>query len=135
MKIIDEFDFDIDSEVINIVPMIDIIFAILTFFIITSLDLIRIDNIPGNLPKASTSELVQEKPLVLTIDKEDNIFLGNNLIDSTTVVDQIKDFVSTTSNDLLVISADKEVSYGKVIEILDKIRSIENLRIGISTEK
>ena len=135
MKLIEEYEFDIDNEGINIVPMIDVIFAILTFFIIASIDLIRIDNIPVNLPKANTSTLVESKPLILTIDIENNIFLENKPIDLTTLVDQIKNIMSNISNDILVISADKEVPYGKVVEVLDQIRSIDKLKIGISTQK
>ena len=135
MNIINEYESNLDSEGINIVPMIDVIFAILTFFIISSLDLIRLDNIPVNLPKASTSTLVKEKPIVLTIDRENNIFLENKPIDSKILVDQIKNIISDYSTDILVISADKEVAYGKVVEVIDQIRSIDNLRIGMSTDK
>ena len=135
MKIIDEYESNLEGEGINIVPMIDVIFAILTFFIISSLDLIRLDNIPVNLPKASTSELVKDKPIVLTIDRENNIFLDNKPIDSKILVGQIKNIISDYSTDILVISADKEVAHGKVVEVIDQVRSIDNLRIGMSTDK
>ena len=135
MKIIDEYESNLEGEGINIVPMIDVIFAILTFFIISSLDLIRLDNIPVNLPKASTSALVKDKPIVLTIDRENNIFLENMPIDSKILVGQIKNIISDYSTDILVISADKEVAHGKVVEVIDQVRSIDNLRIGMSTKK
>ena len=135
MNIFNEYESNLEGEGINIVPMIDVIFAILTFFIISSLDLIRLENIPVNLPKASTSTLVKEKPVVLTIDRENNIFLENKPIDSKILVDQIKNIISDYSTDILVISADKEVAYGKVVEVIDQIRSIDNLRIGMSTDK
>ena len=135
MKFTEENESDIDNQGINIVPMIDVIFAILTFFIISSLDLIRIDNIPVNLPTARTSEKVEKEPFILTIDNENNVFIGNKLINSANIIDSISELISGTSNNILVISADKDVSYGKVVEVLDQIRSIDNLRIGISTEK
>ena len=135
MKMFNEYESTLEGEGINIVPMIDVIFAILTFFIISSLDLIRLDNIPVNLPKASTSTLVKDKPIVLTIDRENNIFLENKPIDSKILVDQIKNIISDYSTDILVISADKEVAYGKVVEVIDQVRSIDNLRIGMSTDK
>jgi len=135
MNIANEYESNLEGEGINIVPMIDVIFAILTFFIISSLDLIRLDNIPVNLPKASTSTLVKDKPIVLTIDKENNIFLENKPIDSKILVGQIKNIISDYSTDILVISADKEVAHGKVVEVIDQVRSIDNLRIGMSTEK
>ena len=135
MKFIEEKESDIDNQGINIVPMIDVIFAILTFFIISSLDLIRIDNIPVNLPTATTSDKLEKEPFILTIDNENNVFIGNKLINSANIIDPINELISGTSNNILVISADKDVSYGKVVEVLDQIRSIANLRIGISTEK
>ena len=135
MKIVDEYESNLEGEGINIVPMIDVIFAILTFFIISSLDLIRLDNIPVNLPKASTSTLVKDKPIVLTIDRENNIFLESKPINSKILVDQIKKIISNYSTNILVISADKEVAHGKVVEVIDQIRSIDNLRIGMSTDK
>ena len=135
MNIFNEYESNLEGEEINIVPMIDVIFAILTFFIISSLDLIRLDNIPVNLPKATTSNLVKDKPIVLTIDRENNIFLENQPIDSKILVDQIKNIISDYSTDILIISADKEVSYGKVVEVIDQIRSIDNLRIGMSTDR
>ena len=135
MKFIEENESDIDDQGINIVPMIDVIFAILTFFIISSLDLIRIDNIPVNLPSAVTSHKVEKEPFILTIDNENNVFIGNKLINSSNIIDPINELISDTSNNILVISADKDVSYGKVVEVLDQIRSIDNLRIGISTKK
>jgi len=135
MKFIEENESNLEGEGINIVPMIDVIFAILTFFIISSLDLIRITNIPVNLPKASTSTLVKDKPIVLTIDRENNIFLEKKPIDSKILVDQIKNIISDYSTDILIISADKEVTHGKVVEVIDQVRSIDNLRIGMSTDK
>ena len=135
MNIANEYESNLEGEGINIVPMIDVIFAILTFFIISSLDLIRIDNIPVNLPKASTSTLVKDKPIVLTIDRENNLFLENKPINSKIIVDQIKNIISNYSTNILVISADKEVAHGKVVEVIDQLRSIDNLRIGMSTDK
>ena len=135
MNIANEYESNLEGEGINIVPMIDVIFAILTFFIISSLDLIRLENIPVNLPKASTSTLVKEKPVVLTIDRENNIFLENKPINSKILVDQIKNIISNYSTNILVISADKEVAHGKVVEVIDQVRSIDNLRIGMSTDK
>ena len=135
MKFSIEHESNPEGEGINIVPMIDVIFAILTFFIISSLDLIRIENIPVNLPKATSSKLVDDKPVILTIDKENNIYLNSKPVDSSMLVNQIKDVISNNSSDILIISADKGLAYGKVVEVIDKIRSIDNLRIGMSTEK
>ena len=116
--------------------MIDVNLAILTFFIIATLDLKKIDIKDVNLPKAISSKIVDDKPLILSIDKENNIFLGNELISNkNNLVEQIKNTLSASSKNILVISADKDVSYGKVVEVLDQLRTINDLNIAISTEK
>ena len=65
---------------INILPMIDIIFAILSFFIISSLYLTKIDSINVNLPKSSTAVREQNKPQIITIDNNEKIYFNSNEI-------------------------------------------------------
>ena len=61
------------GDSINILPMIDIIFAILSFFIISSLYLTKIDLIKVNLPKASTAVRDQNKTQIITVDSNERI--------------------------------------------------------------
>ena len=60
----------------NILPMIDIIFAILSFLIVSSLYLARVDTIPVELPKASSSVKQDKKFITISIDKLGNLFLN-----------------------------------------------------------
>ena len=72
------FKEDNKSETqINILPMIDIIFAILSFFIISSLFLTRIDSIEVNLPKSSTAVREQNKPQIITVDNNEKIYFNS----------------------------------------------------------
>ena len=67
------------GDSINIIPMIDIIFAILYFFfIISSLYLIRIDSIKVNLPKSSTAVREQNKTQIITGDSNERFTLTRN---------------------------------------------------------
>ena len=70
---------------INILPMIDIIFAILSFFIISSLYLTKIDSIKVNLPKSSTAVREQNKPQIITVDNNENIYFNSNQISLTNI--------------------------------------------------
>ena len=65
---------------INILPMIDIIFAILSFFIISSLYLTKLDSIKVNLPKSSTAIREQNKPQIITVDNNEKIYFNSNEI-------------------------------------------------------
>ncbi len=118
---------------IDILPMIDIIFAILSFLIISSLYLSRVDTIPIDLPKATTSLRQDSKFVNIFIDKSGLIFLNKQKISLDNIRDIISNLINESKN-LVVLHADKNVSHGIVIKVLDSLRSIEGLKIAISTK-
>ena len=125
-------DIHTESQ-INILPMIDIIFAILSFLIVSSLYLTRVDSIPVELPKASSSISQDKKFITISIDKLGNLFLNKKNI----LLEDLKISIFSLINDdskVVILSADKNVSHGIVIKVLDSLRSIEGLKIAISTK-
>jgi len=119
---------------INILPMIDIIFAILSFLIVSSLYLTRVNTIPIDLPKASSSVKQDNKFITISIDEIGNLFLNNKKILLEDLKISILNLISEGSK-VVVLNADKNVSHGVVINVLDSLRSIEELKIAISTDK
>ena len=120
---------------INILPMIDIIFAILSFFIISSLFLTRIDSIKVNLPKSSTSVREKNKPQIITIDNNERIYFNSNEISLKNISALIRKNIVNLEEPLVILRADTSVKHGLIVNLLDELRKIENLKIGISTEK
>ena len=120
---------------INILPMIDIIFAILSFFIISSLYLTKIDTIKVNLPKSSTAVREQNKPQIITIDNNENIYFNSREISLTNMSSIIRTNIENLDEPIVILRADTAVKHGFIVNLLDELRKIENLKIGISTEK
>ncbi len=120
---------------INILPMIDIIFAILSFFIISSLYLTKVDSIKVNLPKSSTAVTEKNKPEVISIDSNQNIYYESSLISLQDLSELIKTSIEEIKEPIVILRADSSVKHGFVVKILDELRKIENLKIGISTNK
>ena len=120
---------------INILPMIDIIFAILSFFIISSLFLTRIDSIEVNLPKSSTAVREKNRPLIITVDKNEKIYFKSNEISLKNISALIRKNIENLEEPLVILRADTSVEHGLIINLLDELRKIENLKIGISAEK
>ena len=118
---------------INILPMIDVIFAILTFFIISSLYLIKLETIPLNLPSASTSSISKDEFINVSISNNKKIFLNNQEI-SLDKLNQELQKINIEKNKKVIISGDKNVNYGKIVEVLDELRKINSLKIAISTQ-
>ena len=119
---------------INILPMIDIIFAILSFFIISSLFLTRIDSIKVNLPKSSTSVREKNKPQIITIDNNEKIYFNSNEILLKNISALIRTNIENIEEPIVILRADTSVKHGLIVNLLDELRKIENLKIAVSTE-
>ena len=120
---------------INILPMIDIIFAILSFFIISSLYLTKIDSIKVNLPKSSTAAREQNKPQIITVDNNEKIYFNSNAISLKDISTLIRTNIENIEEPIVILRADTSVKHGLIVSLLDELRKIENLKIGISTDK
>ena len=116
---------------IDILPMIDIIFSILAFLIISSLYLTRVETVSVELPKASNSIKQNKKFINISIDKGGNLFLNKNRIKLQEIKDKVVNLTNENKN-LVVLNADKNVSHGYVISVLDVLRSIDGLKLAIS---
>ena len=127
------FKEDINNKnKIDILPMIDIIFSILAFLIISSLYLTRVETVSVELPKASNSITQNKKFVNISIDKGGNLFLNKNRIKLQDIKDKVVNLTNENKN-LVVLNADKNVSHGYVISVLDVLRSIDGLKLAIST--
>ena len=130
----DFLDFEEDNSQINILPMIDIIFVILSFFIVSSLYLVKLETIPVKLPNAETSTQEKDSIIVVTLNLENKVFIDDKFIEISILGNEIRSRLINSKNKKVVLRADKGIKYGKVISILDILRKIENIKIGVSTE-
>ena len=117
---------------IDILPMIDIIFSILAFLIISSLYLTRVETVSVELPKASNSITQNKKFVNISIDKGGNLFINKKRTRLQEMKVKVVNLTNKNKN-LVVLNADKNVSHGYVISVLDVLRSIDGLKIAIST--
>jgi len=119
---------------INIVPMIDVVFSILAFFIMSSLFLTKSQGLPVNLPKAATSEQQAKVDFNVTIDDSGAIFLNRAPIALEYLQEDVTQALESKEAGLATINADEAVPHGRVVEVMDQLRSIEGLRLGIATK-
>ncbi|MCU0523562.1 MAG: biopolymer transporter ExbD [Elainella sp. Prado103] len=120
---------------INIVPMIDVIFAILTFFIMSTLFLTRSEGLPVNLPAAKSSEAQTSEQLVVTIDAAGNLALNRQSLPLDKIVREVQARALAGQQPVVVINADQAVEHGKVVQVMDQLRSIQGVRLAIATQR
>jgi biopolymer transport protein ExbD len=120
---------------INIVPMIDVIFAILTFFIMSTLFLSRTEGLPVNLPKASTAKGQEQTKITITIDNKGDLALNKKAIQLEQLNPQIKQLMGGNNQALVIINADEKVEHGQVVNVMDRVRQIEGAKLAIATKR
>jgi len=120
---------------INIVPMIDVIFAILAFFIMSTLYLSRSEGLPVSLPGATTAQSQPQSQTVVTIDRSGNLALNRQPLDLEGLEAQIRVLAAKGQQPFVVINADQSVSHGRVVAVMDRLRKIEGARMAIATQR
>jgi biopolymer transport protein ExbD len=119
---------------INIVPMIDVVFAVLAFFIVSSLFLTRNEGLPVTLPGAETAEAQAQHQVVVTINAAGELSVGNRSVNEAQLLEAIQTLGTLTDGGLVVIRADQSVNYGRVVAVMDRLRSLPGVQLAIATE-
>lgn len=108
----------ITKSIINLTPMVDMLFLILLFFLVTS-SFSEQPNIKLELPStkyAATSKLEER---VLTISQDGELFFENKPVVMKDLVSVLKNAFSKQDDKTLTMRADKHVSYGLIVEVMD----------------
>lgn len=119
---------------INIVPMIDAIFAVLAFFIMSTLFLTRSQGLPVTLPDAATSETQVQEQWVVTLDAQGRVFLNQAPVAVDQLAAQVRSQLTDTAP-LVIIQADAATPHGLVVQVMDELRTLEGVRLAIATQR
>ena len=121
---------------IEIIPMIDTIFFLLVFFMLSSLALTKMNGLPVNLPKASTAQKQQANDLTITVDKDRQIYVNKQPVTlaelCATLIAKAGPNVDLNSA-LVIINADLTVPHGLVVSCIDESRKAGIGHFAIAT--
>jgi biopolymer transport protein ExbD len=131
-------EFDSEEEAItgiNVTPLVDITLVLLIIFMVTA-RFISEPSIGVSLPKSSSSSAgeASDRNVFLTIDETHQIFLNNSPVDQSRLGPSIRELLQKQPDLNLIIRADKSISHGEVISILDEVRSQGVTEFGIAVE-
>lgn len=119
---------------IEIIPMIDTIFFLLVFFMISTLSMAQYRGMPVNLPKAASGHQAPAESAAITIDKKSRIFLNKEEVDQAALGELLRQQLEQNSDLLVVINADDGVEHGRVVEVMDIARSANVARMAIAVK-
>lgn len=116
---------------ITLTPLIDTALTLLVIFMITA-PMIQ-NGIKVDLPQGNSKEVGSQQELVVTMDKDGKLFFNSFPIDISKLVESVKDAMGERDDLPVYIRADDKVSYGKVIEIVDKLKFAGVRYVAMST--
>ncbi len=120
---------------INIVPMIDVTFSILAFFIMSTLFLTKLETLSVNLPKAQNAQPQLSSKASLTINEQGELFLNRQPIALDQVSAAVQQLQQPNQNLTVVLNADRAINYGNAVEVLDRLRQVPGVKVAIATRK
>ena len=116
---------------INMVPFIDVVLVLLIIFMITAP--ILQSGIQVDVPKTHTVKEITQQRLVVTMDKNQLIYLGNDPINIHQLADKIKK-QSKSQKDVIYLRADETVPFGAFCTVIDTLRQSGISNISIVTQ-
>lgn len=116
-----------------IIPMIDIIFFLLVFFMISTIYTIPQQSLNISLPVTKTQQTAELRPVLIDLEKSGQLMMGNAVVTREEVLQQAKVEIAKDKNKNFLIRADKDVNYGTVVELMDQMKVSGVTNISIAT--
>ena len=113
-----------DKPEIIIIPMIDIMFFLLVFF------MVNLKTVDVNMPKAANVETQMRVTYVVTMKKDGSLFLEDQPIAEKTLLERAKAENARNGNFSLVLRADQDIDHGMVYALLDQFKGAGITRFG-----
>jgi biopolymer transport protein ExbD len=119
---------------IEIIPMIDVIFFLLVFFMVSSLAMTKINSMPVALPKTASNPESIKQNVIITIKKDGTIFLNKTPVNLESLGQSLAYEMHDNPQDVVVVNADEGVNYGVVVGAMDAARKIGVRKFALATE-
>ena len=133
-----DFSNELDQEndlTINILPMIDVLFAVLLFFVLSSLILNRNKMVEINRPKTNASTMVDKDAVIISIKKNKELYINNEPSDQASLINDLKLLRQQDPAKKLLIDADQTIAYGDVFNIIEQAKLAKFESIGLVTNR
>jgi len=120
---------------INIIPMIDVIFFLLVFFMLFTTFRTTPEGIEMQLPKAVTATEQSSQNFVVQIDSDGNYYYQDQSLELNQIISEAEVVNNDYDNLTIVISADRNTRYENVVSLMDGMRNVGITRLALAADK
>jgi biopolymer transport protein ExbD/biopolymer transport protein TolR len=117
---------------INITPLVDVVLVLLVIFMITAP--VLQSGIDVSVPKTRTVKEITEQRLVLTIDKSQQVFLGDQLVNIHDIAGKLRQQGTDPTHQVIYLRADESVPFGVFATLMDEVKQAGITNVSIVTQ-
>jgi biopolymer transport protein ExbD len=117
---------------IEIIPMIDVVFFLLVFFMMASLAVTLYEGLPVSLPHAASSARMKAETASITVNREGQVFLNREPVTLSALGERLRPMLAKNRELAVVINADRDVAHARVVDTLDALRQTGAHRVAIA---
>ena len=125
---------DDEAGAIDLTPMLDVVFIMLIFFIVTA-SFVKEPGVEVNRPDSTTSLLKKNAKILLAINDDNEVWIDKKQYDLNKVADKVKVLYAENPNSAVVIQADNDANVKTIVEITQEVRELGIPEVEVSTEK
>ncbi|MGB2925951.1 MAG: biopolymer transporter ExbD [Limnothrix sp.] len=123
--------------VINLLPMMDVVMTILTFFVLVSMTLTTQKTLNITLPNVDDaentgSEIKTSNPMVVGLEASGNISLENQVLSDEELEARIKAYLMSNPEGDIILTVDKQASYEQLAQLLSKMQAVGGERVSLA---
>lgn len=118
---------------IDLTPMVDVVFLLVIFFMVSTTFITMESGLPVDLPSAQTAVTEPSTLPTVTITKDEQIFVGGSAVPQAQLVDVVRARMAATGYTTVVLRADTTVPHGLVVRVMDLIKQAGAKRLAIAT--
>lgn len=124
---------------VNLVPMMDVLMTVLTFFILTSMTLTgertAFLNLPGVGTGVSEQKAPEPEPFEVGLNQQGEIVLEGKTISDAQLVETMQSYLAQNPQGSVILKADRELPYEKVEKLLKQISQIGGSNVSLAIEQ
>ena len=119
---------------IIVIPMIDIMFFLLVFFMLSTMYMTNLKTVQVKLADLSGSKITQEISFAVTVNEQGDAFIGDTKVDMKTLQKYAEDEMARNPNAMIVLRTDTNSHYGQFSAVLDVLKQAGVSQIGIASD-
>ncbi|GAA0364983.1 biopolymer transporter ExbD [Bowmanella denitrificans] len=122
-----------EEATIDMTPMLDIVFIMLIFFIVTT-SFVKEAGIEVNKPKAEQATKQKSANIFIAINENGEVWMDKRMVDVERVAANIERLLAEQPTDVVIVQADVEAKHGVVVEVMDQIKAAGIDRISVAAK-